>query len=181
MNSSILNFEFALLDSISGLKTEYLDKLMVFFTLLGENGFLWIVLSLVLICFQKTRKIGICVAIALVLDLLLVNITIKPLVARPRPFALKPDIELLINTPKDFSFPSGHSAASFAAAASVFFFNKKWGSVLLGVASVIAFSRLYLYVHYPTDVLGGIICGLLAAIAAYCITIRIKKDAKPKE
>ncbi|MBR2405270.1 MAG: phosphatase PAP2 family protein, partial [Clostridia bacterium] len=66
-------------------------------------------------------------------------------------------------------------------AASVFFFNKKWGSVLLGVASVIAFSRLYLYVHYPTDVLGGIICGLLAAIAAYCITIRIKKDAKPKE
>ena len=96
MNSSILNFEFALLDSISGLKTEYLDKLMVFFTLLGENGFLWIVLSLVLICFQKTRKIGVCVAIALVLDLLLVNITIKPLVARPRPFALKPDIELLI-------------------------------------------------------------------------------------
>lgn len=180
MNNAILNFDFSLLDSISGLKTEYLDKIMVFFTLLGENGFLWIALSIVLVCFQRTRKIGICVALALVLDFLLVNITIKPLVSRARPFALKDDIELLINAPKDFSFPSGHTAASFAAAVSVFLFNKKWGSVLLVVSAIIAFSRLYLYVHYPTDVFGGIICGCLVAAIAYYITTKTKKDVISK-
>ena len=180
MNNVILNFDFSLLDSISALKNEYLDKIMVFFTLLGENGFLWIVLALILLSVKKTRKIGACVALALVLDLLLVNITIKPLVARARPFVLKSDIELLINAPRDFSFPSGHTAASFAAAVSVFLFNKKWGSVLLGVAAIIAFSRLYLYVHYPTDVLGGILCGLLVAIIAYYILEKATKDVGPK-
>lgn len=106
---------------------------------------------------------------ALALDVLLCNVMLKPLVGRMRPFTVNTGMELLINAPKDFSFPSGHTAASFAAAFALLFVkNKLWIPSMI-LASLIAFSRLYLYVHYPTDVLAGILLGLIVSVAANVI------------
>ena len=106
---------------------------------------------------------------ALALDVLLCNVMLKPLVGRMRPFTVNTGMELLINAPKDFSFPSGHTAASFAAAFALLFVkNKLWIPSMI-LASLIAFSRLYLYVHYPTDVLAGILLGLIVGVAANVI------------
>ena len=100
-------------------------------------------------------------AIALILDLILCNLVLKPLAARPRPCWIDEQVKLLVAAPKDYSFPSGHSAASFAAAVSIFVMHKKEGA-----AALIAFSRLYLFVHFPTDVLAGIAVGFICAFLA---------------
>lgn len=115
---------------------------------------------------------------ALILDVLLCNMMLKPLVARMRPFTVNTGVELLINAPEDFSFPSGHTTASFAAAFALLFSkNKLWiPSVVLAV--LIAFSRLYLYVHYPTDILAGILLGFIASIVADFICKTLWKENK---
>ncbi len=111
----------------------------------------------------KYRKCGVRMAIALILDLILCNLVLKPLAARPRPCWIDEQVKLLVAAPKDYSFPSGHSAASFAAAVSIFVMHKKEGAAALILACLIAFSRLYLFVHFPTDVLAGIAVGFICA------------------
>ncbi len=136
---------------------------------LGNGGIIWLVLSGLLCVFPKYRKAGVTMLTALALDVLLCNVMLKPLVGRMRPFTVNTGVELLINAPKDFSFPSGHTAASFAAAFALLFVkNKLWIPSMI-LASLIAFSRLYLYVHYPTDVLAGILLGLIVSVAANVI------------
>lgn len=136
---------------------------------LGNGGIIWLVLSGLLCVFPKYRKAGVTMLTALALDVLLCNVMLKPLVGRMRPFTVNTGVELLINAPKDFSFPSGHTAASFAAAFALLFVkNKLWIPSMI-LASLIAFSRLYLYVHYPTDVLAGILLGLIVGVAANVI------------
>ena len=138
-----------------------------------NHGELWIALALVLLAVKKHRRLGWSVAAALVLDLLVVNLTIKPLVGRVRPFAVHP-AELLISPPGDASFPSGHTACSFAAAAAVWFAGyRRAGAAAFAVAAVIAFSRLYLYVHWPTDVLGGAVLGWALGWAGARLTERV--------
>lgn len=166
MYNLILDIDFAILDFIASLRHAVLDRIMVAVTSLGDNGFLWIVLAAILLCFPKTRKAGITVALALIINFIIVNITLKPLVARLRPYDVKEGIELLISAPADFSFPSGHTAASFAAATSVLFYYRRWGVAAVLCASLIALSRLYLYVHFLSDVLGGAFFGVLAAFCS---------------
>ena len=144
-----------------------MDTLMKCITFLGEAGWFWILLGIALALIPKTRRVGITVLTALVFSLIVCNLTIKPLAARIRPYDLREGIEIIISKPLDFSFPSGHSSASFAAAAALFAYYKKWGAGALTLAALIAFSRLYLYVHYPSDVLAGTVLGLLAGLAAY--------------
>ena len=143
------------------LRFGFLTPIMKTITALGNAGIYWIVLTLFLLVFKKTRKIGLCCALALIFDLLVVNIAVKPLVARVRPYVTLPEIVPLGHLSKDFSFPSGHSAASFACAWALFRTAKrKWGVASLVLAFLIAISRLYVGVHYPTDVIVGIAIGI---------------------
>ena len=150
------------------LRCPFLDTIMPPITHLGDAGAVWILLALVLLCLPKYRKTGMKVALALALGLLVCNVTLKPLVARMRPFDYQllffgKEIQLLIPAPTDFSFPSGHTNASFAAATAVLLCHRKIGVPAMILAALIAFSRLYLYVHYPTDVLASMVLG--AAVA----------------
>ena len=158
-----MGWEFTILDALQQIHTPLLDKILVFITSLGNAGWFWIVLGLVLLCVKKYRKYGVLVLGALILSALFGNIILKPLVARQRPCWLDPSVELLVAVPKDFSFPSGHSLVSFEGAVCIFLFNRKWGIPALMLAVLTAFSRLYLFVHFPTDVLAGIVMGTVIA------------------
>ena len=141
---------------------------MVFITRLGDAGIIWIVLSIVLLLIPKTRKSGAVMVAALVVDVLLCNIVLKNLVARTRPYDVNTGVHLLVAKLHDYSFPSGHTAASFASVTALYLAGeKKLRKFALVLACLIAISRLYLYVHYPTDVLGGILFGVISGYLGY--------------
>ena len=141
---------------------------MVFITRLGDAGIIWIVLSIVLLLIPKTRKSGAVMVAALVVDVVLCNIVLKNLVARTRPYDVNTGVHLLVAKLHDYSFPSGHTAASFASVTALYLAGEKklWKFALV-LACLIAISRLYLYVHYPTDVLGGILFGVISGYLGY--------------
>ncbi len=166
-------FDLPILDWIAAhLWCPVLDALMPAITHLGDGGILWIALAVALLCIPKYRKTGAQVALALLLGLLVCNVALKPLVARMRPFEYQllffgKEIPLLIPAPTDFSFPSGHTNASFAAATAILLRHRKLGIPAMILAALIAFSRLYLYVHYPTDVLVSIALGAAVAFLSH--------------
>ena len=176
-----MNIELSILDWIQTLHTPFLDKIMVFITRLGDVGIIWIVLSIVLLLIPKTRKSGAVMVAALVVDVLLCNIVLKNLVARTRPYDVNTGVHLLVAKLHDYSFPSGHTAASFTAVVALSFAGEKraWKAAL-GLACLIAFSRMYLYVHYPTDVLGGVLVGILAGYGGYRVVKALEQYKKEK-
>ncbi len=181
------------------LRGDLMDKIMPFITKFGDGGIFWIVLTLLLFIPKRTRKYAHVSAFALIFCVIGGNLILKNLIARPRPFWLEngnplamigvkdlaartyirdgatvvPEtrtiIKLLVKAPTDFAFPSGHTQASFAAATSICMWKRKWGIPALVLAALVAFSRLYLYVHYPTDVLGGLLFGVGYALLALAI------------
>ena len=171
--------ELRFLDFLQTIHTPLLDKILAFITSLGNAGIIWIVLAVVLLIRSKTRKAGIIVAAALLVDLILCNLILKNLVARVRPYDVNAAIAILIKKPLDFSFPSGHTAASFAAMTALFLakMQKAWIAALI-LAVLIAFSRLYFYVHYPTDVLGGVVVGILSGVLGCAIVEKSDKLRK---
>ena len=172
--------ETAILDAIQEhLATPAGDVLMPIVTSLGNVGLVWILMGIILLCFKKYRKSGAIVLLALVLDFIICNVLLKNLVARARPFEGK-EIALLIARPLDYSFPSGHTAAAFAAVSAL-----KAGGTGLWIptavlAALIAFSRMYLYVHYPTDILGGLIIGIFCGCAAAAIYKKTDEKRRKK-
>jgi len=170
------NFDLPILEWIAGnLRCTFLDVVMPIITLLGDAGIFWILIAAVLLVFPKYRKTGLCMGAALLLGVLVCNVTMKPLFARIRPYDYQLEhygktIELLIAAQHDFSFPSGHTLASFEAATVLAIHNRKWGIPALVLACLIAFSRLYLYVHYPTDVLFSVAMGIgFAFLGTYLV------------
>lgn len=163
-----ISFDLPILDWIqANLQSDFMDKFMPFITVFGDAGIFWMVISALFVVFPKTRKTGLGMAFAMIIGLVVCNITLKPLVARIRPYDLQAElgitIQLLGERMHDFSFPSGHTIASFEAAV-VMLKNRKLGIPAMILAVLISFSRLYLYVHYPTDVIASIILGTLFAL-----------------
>ena len=170
------NFELGILDFIrNNIANPVLDKIMPLITKLGDDGIFWIVLAVVLLIFKRTRKTGLCIGLALLMGFIVGNLFLKNVFARIRPYDLNTDIQILVPHLSDYSFPSGHTLASFEAATAIFINNKKWGIPALCLATLIALSRLYLYVHYPTDVLVGILLGIGFGVIS-CAIIKKYQD-----
>lgn len=174
----ITQIDFNILNAIQGIRNEFLDTIVPHITFLGSGGAIWILISIILICFNKSRKTGVTVIVSLLLGLIFSTIILKSLVARERPFnsdfgLLNVDM-LLIGAPSGrFSFPSGHSVSSFSAATILLAYNRKIGIPALLLAVAICFTRLYLYVHFPSDVVIGAILGILLALFSIFIVNKI--------
>lgn len=145
------------------------DAVMPFLSLIGEGGIIWILVSVPLIISKKYRKYGIMMLIAMLLGFLTGEMVLKNIVCRVRPCNAFPIENMLVSCPQSFSFPSGHSCASFASACIIFIADKRLGVPAFVLAVLIAFSRMYNYVHYPTDVLAGIALGVICALLTYFI------------
>ncbi|MBO6128169.1 MAG: phosphatase PAP2 family protein [Pseudobutyrivibrio sp.] len=168
-------WELDLLHWFQSIHNEFLDFIVPKITFLGDKGWFWIVLTLIFLAVPKSRKLGIQSAIALVITVFVCNIVLKNVVMRCRPCWLEPDVQLLVGIPDDYSFPSGHTNASFAVATAIFTRNKKWGIPALILAALIGISRLYVFVHWPTDVLVGLLIGVTGGIVSYFIVNYIYK------
>ena len=156
-------FELSILDWLqTHLRCGPLDAVLVPITHTCDHGELWILLAVLLVLWRKKRRSGLGMGAALAVDFVSCNLILKPLFGRIRPFMVNSGVELLVAPPLDASFPSGHTAASFAAVFALFFLKDPLWKPALAAAIVIAFSRLYLYVHWPSDVLGGVLVGLFA-------------------
>ena len=182
----LLTFDMKVYQFAEQLRGPVFDKIMVFFTHMGDGGYFWIALSVVLLLFKKTRKYGLAMAGALAVASLLNSIVLKSLFDRPRPYIMDISNWQRVATDgwmyempfeslkeKSVSFPSGHTASSFAAAIGVFYIDKKKGIVPLIVAALIGFSRIYIHVHYPSDVVGGVITGVVFGLLACVIIFKV--------
>lgn len=159
------------------LRADWLTPIMVFITKSGGLGLIWILLCLTLLCFKKTRWAGIAGLLGLVFSLMVNNVFLKRLIARTRPYEVVEGLHLLTKKATDFSFPSGHAGSSFAAATAICCMMKgsrvRW--LALAFAALMGFTRLYIGIHYPTDVICGMITGALCGAAAYFVVAQIRQ------
>lgn len=161
------------------LRFDFLTPVMKFITHLGDAGMIWIIITILLLAFQRTRKAGIYSASALIIMLLFNNMLLKNIFNRTRPYEVIDGLKLLIPKQMDPSFPSGHSAASFASSTAVFrHLSRRVGVPLLILAFLISFSRLYVGVHYPSDVFAGALIGSFIGILVNIIGNKISKNKK---
>lgn len=197
LNETFASFDYAILEFfhnlILGPAAGFFDFFFKFVTLLGEEGLFLIIVSIILMLFRKTRKIGLSMLLAIIIGSLITNVTVKPLVARPRPFQNEASefynlfhqwwIDAGEVHVGEKSFPSGHTTSAMAAMAGLFFASKKkcvsWTAFIFAI--LMGMSRIYLCVHYPSDVLGGLVAGLIAGfIAATLIGLLYKKTDNKK-
>jgi undecaprenyl-diphosphatase len=180
MVECITNFDWAVLHWIHNtLNCPALDYLMPKITALGDKGIIWILTACVLLCMKQYRKYGITLLIGLGAGVLIGNVFLKNLIGRPRPSWIEQTITLLIANPTDYSFPSGHTLSSAIAATILTMSNKKFGYVAIPLACLIAFSRLYLFVHFPSDILGAALIGsLIGALVFIGVRRMIPKGNK---
>lgn len=186
LNDTFYSFDYAILEFFhntfnQGAGSAFWDPFFKFVTLLGEEGLFFIIISIIMMLFKKTRKAGMAMLLAIGVGALITNVSVKPLIARPRPFqnelsdcfeALKQWwIDAGSTKVGEKSFPSGHTTSAMAAMAGYFFASKKkyisWTALLFAV--LMGCSRIYLCVHYPSDILGGIVAGVLAGFIAYLL------------
>lgn len=179
---SFLNFDLSVFQWIQSIQNEFFDALMVGITTLGNGGAVFIALGLALLFTKKYRKAGLAVVVALLVMLLCNDLFLKEFFARPRPFnLLETDPQKyafwgknyiypeLISKPTSFSFPSGHTASAFAAAVALLWHNRKLGIPITIFSALMGFSRIYVEVHYCTDVIAGVVSGTICTFIAVII------------
>lgn len=160
------------------IRIEMLNDFWRFITSLGDGGDFWILTIVILLLFKKTRKIGFIALLSIIFSSAITNLILKNLFLRPRPFDTITELIPLIAKPKDYSFPSGHTTASFAVALIYYkLLPKKYGILSIILATMIAFSRLYVGVHYPSDVIGGFIVAFICSI----IILKISENFDEKK
>ena len=172
-----MSFEFSILNLIQGLRTPMFDQIVIFITSLAN--YVWYILIIGLLLNKPTRKIGVVLVVAMILQYLINAGILKHLFARVRPCNVYTTVELLIKRPKGFSFPSGHSAAAFCVVGVLYGAKIRelfWPVLVLAI--LIGFSRLYLYVHFPSDVLAGAFCGFAIGYVVWRAFVMFKKDKK---
>lgn len=158
-----MGWEFDLLYFLQGIHNPVLDKIMAAVSEAGNAGIIWIAVGLILLIPKRYRRTGVQMLVSMAVAFIIGNLIIKNLVARERPCWIDTSIPLLVENPGDYSFPSGHSMNGFAGAVTLFMNDKRLGIPAVILAAVIAFSRLYNFVHFPTDVLAGILIGTIVA------------------
>jgi len=190
MFEAITKWDLSIIDWIyENLRNPVCDVFFSLITRLGDAGIFWIALAVLFLFIKKYRKVGIAMAVALIIGLIIGNGIVKNVVGRQRPYEKYDEIhgttdarDTLVGPQSDKSFPSGHTQASFAAATVILIMLKKKGIAPMILAGLIAFSRLYLYVHYPTDIFGGIIFGVTwAFIAVWLVNFAEAKWIKKEE
>ena len=187
LNTCAVSFDLPILDWIqANLQSPLMDTIMPIITLFGEDGIFWIAWAVLLLIFPKTRKIGLGMGFALIMGLLVCNVTLKPMVARIRPYDFQLNefgrvIPLLIEAQHDFAFPSGHTIASFEASVVLLKNSKLMGIPAIIIAVLVTFSRLYLYVHYPTDVLVSIVLGTVFAFLGDWLAGKVAPKLAPRK
>lgn len=164
------------------IRNDFLTPIFKFITSLGDEGYVWIAIAILLLFIKKYRKVGITVGVSLLGSLLFNNMLIKNLVARTRPYRVLDTLTILIEEPGEFSFPSGHTSSSFAAGVVLFMLlPRKYGVPAMILAFLIGISRLYVGVHYPTDVLAGMVMGTILAIGSVKLVSFIAEKIKEQK
>ena len=176
-SQGLIDFEGSILLWIqNNLRSGFLDPIMKAITMLGDKGLIWILITLALLIARRTRKLGVMCAASMVFGLIVTNLIIKNWAARIRPYEMVQGLNCIVPLAKDWSFPSGHTTNSLACAWVLFRkAPKKFGVPALILAILIAFSRLYVGIHYPTDVLGGALIGLGSACLAMLLVPSLEK------
>lgn len=172
--------EMEILHVIQSIHTDLLDTIMILLSTLGNSGLIWIAIAVVLLIPKGTRYCGITMLAAMAFSFLLGNLCLKNIIQRKRPCAVDTSVRLLIPFPSEYSFPSGHTLNGFTAATVIFLYFKKPGVFALLLAAAIAFSRIYLFVHYPTDILGGMVLGIVDAVMVYLLAKRVRRGREEK-
>lgn len=182
MTAAVLAFDAAVLRFVQeSVRAPALTAVMRFFSTIGDMGLFWIVLGLVLVCIRRTRRGGADMLCALAVEFALCDLVIKPLAARTRPYLALEWLELLVHEEASFSFPSGHSASSFACAAALTCAFGKRGALAFIPAALIALSRIYVGVHYPSDVIIGAALGSLVGVVVYKVSHKVVPGKNSKK
>ena len=167
MTDFITNIDFSILYWIQdNLRNSFMDFVMPLFSNLQDGGLIWISIAVVMLFFKRTRYCGIAVLFAMGIDTLITEYGIKNVVCRVRPCNLVDDVNMLVKKPTSYSFPSNHSASAFAGAVAVMLTIKKraWTIPAFVFSGIISFSRMYVFVHFPSDVFAGILLGSTIAV-----------------
>lgn len=171
-----MSWEFDILYALQNIHNPLLDKIMVFVSTLGNSGIFWIAVAILLMIPKKTRRMGFQTAITMLIVFIIGNLILKNAIHRPRPCWIDESVELLVKSPKDYSFPSGHSMNGLCASVTLLCCDKRFGIPAVILAVIIAFSRLYLFVHFPTDVIIGSLIGIISALVVnYFMNVRKSK------
>lgn len=170
-----MSWELSYLHTLQNFSNPIIDKIMVLLSMLGNAGVIWILAAVILLISKKYRKTGIQMIAAMLITFIIGNLILKNVIHRPRPYVVDPTIIPKVVKPSEFSFPSGHTMNGVTASLTIFLRDKRLGIAAIVLALLIAFSRIYNLVHFPTDVIGGIVIGICSAILVEWYVMRKEK------